>query len=67
MKDIFGEIEPSMELELFDKLPDVLDFDLVLALFKSYCAEGLPVDEAFALASAEVIPENWSSFSMDQS
>jgi hypothetical protein len=67
MKDIFGALENSSELQLFDNITSPYEYEVALALYRSYRAEGISEEESLELAIADKTPENWSSFSIGQS
>ncbi len=67
MKDTFGKIEFSPELELFETIKSLDEFEVAIILYKSYLDDGESHEEAMRLAVDDVVPEGWSSFSVNQS
>ncbi len=66
MKDIFGEAEASPELELFEKVGSLYEFDEALQDFRDYLAMGMSIDQAIEKAAANVIPATWIDSLGDQ-
>lgn len=66
MSDIFGEIESSPELEVFDRLLSPFDFEEAWGLYKVYIRDGLSHEQALACATEEVVPSSWFESSRDQ-
>lgn len=67
MRDIFsGGEDSSPELQLFDTLASLEDFEEAVALYRSYLNDDIPAEEAFSIATADLVPRHWLNASIDQ-